>query len=58
MSDMSMDKNENHATKIGETSDTMYYSGLQAQASQISRKKLKFAHVIITKPVFNLLQQQ
>jgi hypothetical protein len=48
---MSMDKTEeNHATKMGKASDTKYYSGLQAQESQILCKKLKFAQVIVTKP--------
>ena len=43
MSDMSMDKTEYHATKMGKASDKMYYSRPQAQESQISRNKLKFA---------------
>jgi hypothetical protein len=58
MGDLSTDKIENNATKTGKASDTMYYSGVQAQEFQISRKKLKFAHVIITKPLFNLRQEQ
>jgi hypothetical protein len=52
-----MDKTENNATKMGKVSDTMYYSELQAQEFQISRKKLKFAHVITTKPLLNLHQE-
>jgi hypothetical protein len=40
---MSMDKTENHATKMDKASDTKYSSGLPAQESQVLCNKLKFA---------------